>query len=107
MEYINGLQNVMDYYYFVMLPFYCLTIINLIVALSAKEWKRGGIKFVVVQICVFIALVSHFYFFGVLSDNNIEIQSLVAQMMVLVILNILGLAIGFIRMGKNRDEIKS
>lgn len=100
MEHINGLQDVMNYYYFAMIPFYCLTVINLIVAVSAREWKKGSIKFAAVQICVFPALVSQFYFLGILADNNADIQKLTTQMLALVGLNIVWVITGIIRLRK-------
>ncbi len=100
MEYVNGLQDVMNYYYFSMTPFYCLTVINLIVTVSAREWKKSNIKFAIVQVCVFLALAAHFYFLGVLADNNADIQNLNVQMMVLMGLNIIWLITGIIRLRK-------
>lgn len=100
-------QNVMNYYYFVMIPFYCLTIINLIVTVSVRDWKNVSKKFAVVQICVFLALASHFYFFGVLADNNIDIQNLTIQMLALVGFNLIWFITGFIRLIKNRNAVKN
>lgn len=96
MEKISSLQDIMNYYYFVMIAFFCLTVINMVVTSGVREWKKAGVKFAIIEICVFLAFASHFMFLGVLADNNAEIKILDIQMILLGLSNVFVLAKGFI-----------
>ncbi|MDO4260874.1 MAG: hypothetical protein Q4C82_02255 [Eubacteriales bacterium] len=92
----------MKYYYFAMIPFYCLTLLNLAAVIGAGRQKGSGVKFAVTEICVFLALASQYYFLGVLADNGADIRTWSMQMLLLTGLNVLALAAGVVRLKKRR-----
>ena len=73
MKVINPIDDVMNYYYFAVIPLYCIAAAQIVMLIQSRKVKKGTLGIAAVTFAGFLAVASQFFFLGVLADNGAKI----------------------------------
>ncbi len=88
---VNSITDMMQYYYFALVPLYCVFIfMEFCCVKSLKGQLRKTYAFYAI-ILAFVSVLSHYLFLGVLADNQADITRLMLQNHIMLLLCVINL----------------
>lgn len=88
---VDRLEDVMSYYHFGIVPLYCLAVMAAVLFAGSLKKKALWGYAVSAAVLVIFACVSHYFFLGVLADNQAAIGSWTLQTHILAGISLLEL----------------